>query len=113
MIIFISVCFELSIQIKKETMHPSDFYGLQWKLSSCSSKKMTGLSSGKIHVHRCCLKPGSYALACSNKNGPYGWGSSSITILGRKYCHDFIGFKAIRKIEVFGKDKKLIMYHQK
>ena len=102
MIIFISVCFELNIQIENETMHPSDFYDLQWTLSSCSSKG-TWLSPGDNHVYRCCLEPGFYALVCSNKKGPYGWGSSSITILGRKYCHDFVGFKAIRKIEVFGK----------
>ena len=74
---------------------------LTWEFSSCSSKDMS-LTQNSTHFHRCCLKPGYYTLECGNIFGPYGWGSSSITILGQRYCDDFVGYKAMRKIGVFG-----------
>ena len=64
---------------------------------------MAHMSVNETHVYRCCLKHGYYNLECSNNNGPYGWGRSFITILGQKYCHDFVGFKTIRRIKLFGK----------
>ena len=82
------------------------FDNLEWKLDTCSSKEMYLLSKNSTHVYRCCLKPGLYTLECSNPEGPYGWGSSSISIHGQKYCDDFVGYKALRRIEIFGKNNR-------
>ena len=78
------------------------------KMGSCRgpSKEFTrnaNYTSNTTYVERCCLTPGMHILTCLNEKGPYGWGNGSIEILGQRYCDDFIGFKAMRRVPIFGK----------
>ena len=63
------------------------------------------------YIERCCLQPGSYTLVCENnvlirrndREVEYvGWYGSFIEIQGQKYCDDFVGHKAMRRVEVRG-----------
>ena len=64
-------------------------------------------TSNTIYVERCCLAPGLHTLTCYNEKGPYGWGNGSIEILGQRYCDDFVGFKAMRRVPILGKSLKI------
>ena len=54
---------------------------------------------------RCCITPGYHILTCHNEKGPFGWGKSSIEIQGQRYCDDFVGFEAMRKVLVLDECK--------
>ena len=59
------------------------------------------------YMDTCCLNPGVYTLICENMIGPYGWGNSFIEIAGERYCDDFVGYKALRKVVVTGKNNSI------
>ena len=83
----------------------------KWELGSCfghpSQTYDTELnyidSDESLMVSKCCLKPGLYSLFCHNLVKPFGWGKGYLEIQGRRYCDDFVGFKAMRKVIVSGK----------
>ena len=93
--------------------HDSSHFSLDWELGSCYGPK--SLEKGTImdygyesYFDRCCLPSGRHVLICHNRLGPFGWGESSIEILGHRYCNDFVGYKALRKLELSGKYNLLI-----
>ena len=78
-------------------------FSRQWKLDSCYGPK-PGLDyvRNEINYDRCCLPPGRYTLICINQKSAYGWGNAFLEIDGKRYCDDFVGFKAMRTISVLG-----------
>ena len=93
--------------------HDSSYFSLDWELGSCYGPKSrnyygreyyrSDLYTNLTFIDRCCLPSGSHVLICHNRMGPFGWGESSLEILGHRYCDDFVGFKALRKLELTGK----------
>ena len=85
---------------EKDTLH----FSWEWKLESCYGPKHGfDYSPNEIHYDRCCLPPGQYTLTCINRQSKYGWGNAFLEIDGKRYCDDFVGFKAMRKVSVLGK----------
>ena len=80
-----------------------------WNLGTCS-KSAKGLSNTApaldyhpydITNQRCCLAPKIYDLTCRDSNDiPDGWNGGSLEILGHRYCDDFVGSTAKRKVEI-------------
>ena len=108
---FISVCIETRTEIGA---HEDEnlYFKRKWKMGSCRgpSKEYTrnaNYTSNTTYVERCCLAPGMHILTCLNEIGPYGWGNGYIEILGQRYCDDFVGFRAMRKVSLLGKMLKL------
>ena len=66
-------------------------YGPKWELDYEKRNKI---------YDRCCLPEGRYTLTCKNTKSVYGWGDSIFEINGERYCDDFVGFKAMRRISV-------------
>ena len=78
---------------------------VSWKLGSCTNDKgysITYRDSTIINVVRCCLQPGEYILTCQAANART-WLTGYVLINGRKYCHDFIGLKGFRRLQINGK----------
>ena len=93
----------------------NQFFSRQWTMGPCYgptlftnySNTISGdYTPNEIHYDRCCLPSGKYTLTCINRKSTYGWGNVTFKIDGRKYCDDFIGFKAMETVLVQGKDKK-------
>ena len=43
-----------------------------------------------------------------NTKSTYGWGNVTFEINGKRYCDDFVGYKAMRKISVEGKTRYVV-----
>ena len=95
------------------------YFSRNWKLDSCYGPKRYGsnmsikryensMESIQIHHDRCCLLPGKYTLVCMNTKSTYGWGNVTFEIDDKRYCDDFVGYKAMRKISVEGKSRYII-----
>ena len=105
------VCMNIKVRIGAQRNESS--FSQKWKIGPCYGPKefydnITSLDSvqyeaNNIYMDRCCLRPSVYTLACENEIGPFGWGNSSIEILGQQYCNDFVGYKVFRKVLVAGK----------
>ena len=74
---------------------------LHWTLGTCSaSLQYTNFKTMK--EKDCCLAPGNHTLTCYNTKQPHGWKKGFIIINGERYCDDFMGYKAMRKIMIKG-----------
>ena len=74
---------------------------LHWTLGTCSaSLQYTNFKTMK--EKNCCLAPGNHTLTCYNTQQPHGWKKGFIVINGKRYCDDFIGYKAMRRIIIDG-----------
>ena len=81
-----------------------EFFNPEWKIGSCyGPQRIAKYKAKSIYFDRCCLRPGIYTLVCKNDKGPYGWGNSSLEILGQRYCDDFVGYKGLRRVAIAGK----------
>ena len=78
----------------------TDFFSPEWTLGSCNG--WIG-KENETHFYRCCLQPGQHTLTCINKKSEFGWGNVTFRINGKRYCDDFVGFKAMRTILFEGK----------
>ena len=74
----------------------TDYFAPEWTLESCNNG-WTG-NENETHYFRCCLQPGQHTLTCINKKSEFGWGNVTFEIDGKRYCDDFVGFKAMRSI---------------
>ena len=83
-----------------------------WNLGACSkSKKDLSDKFREFFYHpyditnqRCCLAPKIYDLTCLDSNEiPDGWNGGSLQILGHRYCDDFVGQTAKRKVKISSK----------
>ena len=100
------VCFE----VKVVSVNMTD----RWSIGLCSSDsfhaKLTKLNHDvNTNIVRCCLLPGKYVLICESEN-PYSWRQGFVEIQGRKYCNDFMGFKAHRLVDITGKNGNKLNY---
>ena len=77
----------------------------RWELGSCSGTASYVFNYTYVKYERCCLIPGNHTLSCHNDKGPFGWGNSFIEIQGKRYCDDFVGFQAMRKVSITNKSK--------
>ena len=87
----------------------------EWTLGSCYGPKLEyepedhpyeriiPYGENEFHYDRCCLQPGRHTLTCINKKSELGWGNVTFKINGKRYCDDFVGFKAMRTILIEGK----------
>jgi len=73
-------CFEVKLTTAN--------YGeeISWTLGSCESDGSYG--NDEEYWQKCCLKPGSYFLACKDNYGD-GWHGGYIEVDGIKYCESF------------------------
>ena len=74
---------------------------LYWTLGPCSTS-VTYNNGNPIKEPDCCLAPGNHTLTCYNTRKPHGWKQGFIVINGERYCDDFIGYKAMRRVIVNG-----------
>ena len=97
------VCLQIEMRIK-ENEEESRFFSREWTLGPCHGPRLGwNYSPNKIHFEKCCLVPGNYTLTCTNLQSKYGWGNVIFEIDGNRYCDDFVGFKAMRKVFAKGK----------
>ena len=74
---------------------------LYWTLGTCSTS-VTYQNGKAIKESDCCLAPGNHTLTCYNMRQPDGWNLGFIVINGERYCDDFIGYTARRRITING-----------
>ena len=76
----------------------------EWTLGSCYGPKYEVIyDENEIHYERCCLLPGRHTLTCINRKSEFGWGNVTFKINEKRFCDDFIGYKAMRTMLVEGK----------
>ena len=94
----------VSIEIKVgDNKNDSELFAPEWRMGSCfGPKNGWTYSSNETHYDRCCLNAGTYTLVCKNKKSKYGWGNAHLKIDGKRYCDDFVGFKAMRSVSIRG-----------
>ena len=108
--LYISECLSI-------VMNVSDYYennalfSPEWRMGSCYGPKnpdylIPKYEPDEVHYDKCCLPPGTYTLICKNTKSKYGWGDSKFEINGKRYCDDFFGFKAMRKVLIEGNRKE-------
>ena len=112
---FIKVCIDVKV-----TIHDR-FYNAQrsmsWTFGKCRGRgryfEIVGPLKNMIrysdlthtYFERCCNLPGLHLLRCeieSSWENDQGWAENFIEIQGHRYCHDFIGYSAIRRINLTG-----------
>ena len=92
--------------------------GIKWRLDSCigpfedvieqnpsihSLLRRNEISRGHelMLTTRCCVDPKQTTLTCevqSISQKVKGWRDNFLEVRGRRYCHDFIGYRAMRKL---------------
>ena len=98
--IFLEVCIRIKLTIQKHNNKALNV-SHQWQLGSCANGSPSyEMNSTYTKYERCCLTPGYHTLTCHNEKGPFGWGKSFIEIQGQRYCDDFVGFKAMRRVNI-------------
>ena len=73
----------------------------RWNFGPCSSAKHYNVDAQ--YIETCCLAPGNHTLTCDTKEEALGWTYAFLEIKGRRYCDDFITYKAMRRISIEGK----------
>ena len=96
------MCLGIEIQFGQNHENYTDYFSPEWTLGPCNVRGWVG-NENHIHFYRCCLLPGHYTLTCMNKKSEFGWGNLTFEIDGKRYCDDFVGFKAMRTILFEGK----------
>ena len=87
-----------------ENDNDTDLFSREWTMGSCEGPRFgQKYQANEIWYDRCCLPEGRYTLTCFNTKSHYGWGNVMFKIDGKRYCDDFIGFRAMRTILVRGK----------
>ena len=113
---YISDCSSIVMNVSDNNDYNS-LFSPEWRMGSCYGPKqylfdsyhnlISKYDSNEVHYDKCCLPPGTYTLICKNTKSKYGWGNSKFEINGKRYCDDFVGFKAMRKVLIEGNQKKL------
>ena len=77
-----------------------DGYLINWELGPCTNAQE--YDDYSHYIQRCCLKPGHYTLSCYNTEKPDGWKNGYLELQNRQFCHDFMSFKAMQRVQVKG-----------
>jgi hypothetical protein len=87
------ICIDVSLT--------SGHYGSNWEIGPCSSSPMQSKQNQMYakYIEKCCISPGKHTLTCTDSEKT-GWGGGFLEIQGHRYCHDFIGFTAMRKVVI-------------
>ena len=70
-----------------------------WNFGSCCNVQKYEFNDQ--YTERCCLAPGEYTLTCKTSYGN-GWPGGFMEIQGHRYCDDFRGYKAMRRVKISG-----------
>ena len=100
------VCLGINLTVEKQNKDMQNV-SHRWELGSCEGSLSYEMNFTYVKYERCCLIPGYHTLTCHNEKGPFGWGNSSLEINGQRYCNDFVGFKAMRRVLIDMRCKKL------
>ena len=73
---------------------------IKWTFGTCSSA-VDSYNGNRIYIERCCQLQGIHTLSCLSKY-PEGWNTEYIQLQGHQLCDDFVGFKALRQINLEG-----------
>ena len=95
LLIFSLECFDIKVTINKK----DHLRKITWILGSCASSNR--YIDHMIYLERCCLHPGIYVLSCYDDRNE-GWNNAYLDILGHRYCDDFLGYKAMRRVTIPG-----------
>lgn len=82
-----------------ETRYDADH--LDWTLGTCA-RTIEYTNNNEFKEEKCCLSSGNHTLTCYNTRQPHGWKKGFLTINGERYCDDFMGYKAMRRISIEG-----------
>ena len=97
----------MPMKIRVDSKQNKTLFSRSWKMGSCTGPTgRTKYTSIGTYIDRCCQPPGSYTLTCKNDKGPFGWGNSFIEIQGMRYCDDFFGSEAFRRVLIKGHIEK-------
>ena len=108
---YLTVCLEIQLQIVGAFQNETNITltsgaKVRWSLGTCSSVNTNvdnrGHQYGSLLVERCCIAPGKHTLTCDSTIPTRGWKNAYLTIDGRTYCDNFIGFQLRQKITVAG-----------
>ena len=74
---------------------------VSWNIGSCSNTTyIYNVDAGsEVNVDRCCIKKGDYILSCKSNN-QHSWKQGYLEIQGRRYCNDFVGYRALRRVKI-------------
>ena len=90
---------KIEVQLGQINEKDKGNFSQEWSLGSCyGPTRDYPYETYVFQSERCCLSPGRYTLTCINKKSEFGWGNFIFEIDGKRYCDDFVGFKARRTI---------------
>ena len=99
---------------------------MKWALGKCRGRSHYYKTMGLLHtivrhndlmhtnIERCCNVPGQHMLKCEIKRSrekDQGWAENFIEIQGHRYCHDFVGYSGLRRINLIGMTRKIRYYY--
>ena len=91
------VCFDIALKT-----NDGNFDGFRFRFNTDSCYPET-------YSRRCCLPPGDYVLTCKHHPKYYWWGEF-LEFQGNRYCDDFLGYRAMRRVTIFGIDNSYFEY---
>ena len=124
-ITFIKVCIDIKITIHDRLVRYNVQRSMTWIFGKCrghgryyetvgTAKRVLRFNElMHTYLERCCNLPGQHLLRCGIETGwekDQGWAENFIEIQGQRYCHDFIGYSAIRPINLIGLIRKYLTY---
>ena len=87
------MCFDVSMTERSTSEY-------SWLLGHCSiSHKWLGPGS---YTEKCCISEGVHILTCSTKRSTNDWSLNGLTILGHRFCDDFVGYETAMAINISG-----------
>ena len=104
----ILACLRIELKVGQNNENGTNYFSPEWTLGSCYGPHVqcghmsTCYERYPIQSELCCLSPGRHTLTCINRKSQFGWGNFTFEIDGKRYCDDFVGFKAMRTILVEG-----------
>ena len=84
-------CFDISLRKVRDTA--------SWELGSCSLS-LEYVTPG-VYIEKCCVTPGEHILTCNNHEDD--WSRSVLILRGHHFCNDYVGYKAMIRLNISGK----------
>ena len=104
-LLFLLVCVDINVT----TMYDGGL--VKWEFGPCSSAQK--YANYMKYTERCCVLEGYQTLTCYNTEKPQGWKNGYLEIQGRRYCDDFMSYKAMQRILVKGIYRGFFVYSLK
>ena len=72
----------------------------KWSIGNCSlSQKWQGTGT---YTEKCCLSDGRHIFTCRTSRNKNDWSSNVVTMMGQRFCNDFVGYEASIEVNVSG-----------